>query len=207
MARLVQLEEVLASREVWRGRGAPATPAPGVVCPTGLAELDSVLPSKGWPRALTEILIPVDGMGELHLLWPALSRLSADGGRIVLVAPPYVPYAPAWQAAGVRLPMLQLIEAPPMDALWAAEQCMRSGTCAAVLCWPRTSDDRLLRRLQVAAETGGTHGFAIRPLAAVRNPSPAALRIAIEPEGGRRLRVVKCRGGMAPPQPIAFPWS
>lgn len=206
MARVVHLDEALASREVWRGREMPAA-VPRTASPTGLDGLDAVLPSSGWPKALTEILIPADGVGELHLLWPALARLSAEEGRIVLVAPPYVPFAPAWQAAGVRLSMLHVVDAAPMDALWAAEQCMRSGTCAAVLCWPRTTDDRLLRRLQVAAEAGGTHGFAIRPVSAMRNPSPAALRIAIEFDDGRQLRVVKCRGGMAPPWPIAFPWG
>jgi hypothetical protein len=205
VATVVRLDDVLASREVWRGRAMPAaTPEP--VCPTGLAALDAALPMCGWPQALTELLIPADGVGELRLLWPALARLSGDGGRVVLVAPPYLPYAPAWEAAGIRLHMLQVIDAAPVDALWAAEQCMRSGTCAAVLCWPRTTDDRVMRRLQVAAETGGTHGFAIRPISAARNPSPVALRIAIEAGEERRLRVLKCRGGLAPPRPIAFPW-
>ena len=146
MATVVRLDDVLASRELWRGHAMPASRE--VVCPTGLDGLDAVLPSGGWPHGLTELLVPADGVGELRLLWPALARLGAQGGRIVLVAPPYVPYAPAWEAAGVPLRMLQLIEADGLDALWAAEQCMRSGTCAAVLCWPRTSDDRLLRRLQ-----------------------------------------------------------
>lgn len=205
MATVVRLDEVLASRDLWRGHAMPAPREPA--CPTGLHELDAALPSGGWPHGLTELLIPADGVGELHLLWPALARLGMAGGRIVLVAPPYLPYAPAWQAAGVPLPMLQLIDADGMDALWAAEQCMRSGTCAAVLCWPRTTDDRLLRRLQVAAETGGTHGFAVRPAVAARNPSPAALRIAIEFVEGRQLRVVKCRGGFAPPRAIAYPWE
>lgn len=203
---VTQLDDVLASRKVWRGQAMPV-PALDLACSTGLESLDAVLPAQGWPRALTELLIPADGVGELHLLWPALARLSGSQGRIALVAPPYIPYAPAWEAAGVQLHMLQVVDASPVDALWAAEQCMRSGSCAAVLCWPRTTDARLLRRLQVAAETGGTHGFAIRPMAAARNPSPAALRIAIEFGNGRELRVIKCRGGLAPPRPIAFPWE
>lgn len=206
MATVVRLDDVLASHDLWRGSAAPTVSRPSA-CPTGLESLDTALPSGGWPHGLTELLIPADGVGELRLLWPALARLTAQEGRIVLVAPPYLPYAPAWQAAGVALRMLQVIEAEGVDALWAAEQCMRSGTCAAVLCWPRTSDDRLLRRLQVAAETGRTHGFAIRPASAVRNPSPAMLRIAIECGPQRSLRVIKCRGGLAPPRPIGFAWE
>jgi hypothetical protein len=36
------------------------------------------------------------------------------------------------------------------------------------------------------------------------NPSPAALRIALDARP-RQLRVLKCRGGIPPAQPIAFP--
>jgi hypothetical protein len=70
-----------------------------------------------------------------------------------------------------------------------------------VLCWPLKADDRALRRLQVAAEAGRALGFATRPLEAARNPSPAALRIAID-AAPSQLRVLKCRGGLAPPRPM-----
>ena len=87
-------------------------------------------------------------------------------------------------------------------ALWAAEQCQRSGSCGAVLCWPRQASDRALRRLQVAAETGQTLGFAYRPASAAHNPSPAALRLLLE--GPAQVRVLKCRGGLAPARVIAL---
>ncbi|HET6396791.1 MAG TPA: translesion DNA synthesis-associated protein ImuA, partial [Pseudoxanthomonas sp.] len=181
MGAVVAIDALLRERRVWKGR--PAAPAPGAQ-PTGHAALDAALPSGGWPEAaLSELLVPLDGIGELGLLWPALARLSQAGERIVLVAPPYLPYAPAWQAAGIDLERLQVVGAaatPPREALWAAEQCLRSGCCGAVLCWPQQADDRALRRLQVAAEAGATLAFATRPLAAARNPSPAALRIAID---------------------------
>ncbi|MDZ3991592.1 hypothetical protein PspTeo4_10648 [Pseudomonas sp. Teo4] len=133
-----------------------------------------------------------------------LARLSAEGGRVVLVAPPFIPYAPAWQAAGVDLRWLAQVEAEPADALWAAEQCLRSGSCAAVLCWPQRADDRALRRLQVAAETGQALAFACRPQHAAHNPSPAALRIAVDTRPAQ-WRVLKCRGGLPPAVPIACP--
>lgn len=201
MAAVVSLEHVLDARHVWRGR--PGRASTGL--PTGLAALDAALPCAGWPAgALSELLLPSDGVGELELLWPALSRLSLTG-PITLIGPPYLPYAPAWHAAGVRLQALQVIDARSRDAWWAAEQCLRSGACAAVLCWPWQADDRVLRRLQVAAETGQTYGFALRPSSASINPSPAALRISIEPGDVRQLRVIKCRGGLAPPWPVPFP--
>ena len=200
MGAVVAIDALLHQRHVWKGQPAPLPPS---AQPTGHAALDAALPTGGWPEAaLSELLIPVDGVGELQLLWPALARLSQAGERIVLVAPPYIPFAPAWQAAGIELRQLQVVEAgSPRDALWAAEQCLRSGSCGAVLCWPQAADDRALRRLQVAAESGRTLAFAIRPLTAARNPSPAALRIAIDARPAQ-LRVLKCRGGLAPPRPI-----
>ncbi|MCO6055063.1 translesion DNA synthesis-associated protein ImuA [Pseudomonas sp. MOB-449] len=202
MGAVVALDALLNERRVWKGQssGLPG----GSDQPTGLDALDRALPGGGWPEsALSEILVPAAGLGELRLLWPTLARLTACAERVVLVAPPYIPYPQAWQAAGVDLRWLTLVEASDRDALWAAEQCLRSGSCGAVLCWPQRADDRALRRLQVAAETGQTLAFASRPLEAALNPSPAALRIVID-SWPAQLRVLKCRGGMPPGAPIAL---
>lgn len=201
MGAVVALDALLKSRQVWRGQPAPRAPSRH---PTGVALLDDALPDGGWPEtALTEILLPADGIGELRLLWPTLARLSSTDGMIALVAPPYLPFAAAWANAGVQLNRLQVIHTDQRNALWAAEQCLRSAACSAVLCWPQRADDRALRRLQVAAETGQCLGFAMRPMKAATNPSPAALRIAIDATPAQ-LRVLKCRGGNPPTRPIPF---
>jgi hypothetical protein len=201
MGAVVSLESLLDERRVWKGRQS-ATPVS--LQPTGHSALDAALPSGGWPpAALSEILVASDGSGELRLLWPTLARLADKGERLVLVAPPFIPYPQAWLAAGIDMSQLTVVQARDRDALWAAEQCLRSGSCGAVLCWPGHVDDRALRRLQVAAETGQTLAFACRPLAAASNPSPAALRIAIDTRP-QQLRVLKCRGGLAPAAPIPF---
>ncbi|AOE68588.1 CDP-6-deoxy-delta-3,4-glucoseen reductase [Pseudomonas fluorescens] len=201
MGAVVALDSLFNGGRVWKGR--PAVP-PASVHPTGLAALDAVLPTGGWPEsALSEILMAKDGVGELQLVLPTLARLSAAGERIVLVAPPYTPYPHAWQNAGVDLRQLSVVQAEERDALWAVEQCLRSGSCGAVLCWPRKADDRALRRLQVAAETGQTLAFAWRALGEAINASPAALRLAVEAKPAQ-VRVLKCRGGLAHPAPIAL---
>ncbi|WP_226457301.1 translesion DNA synthesis-associated protein ImuA [Pseudomonas sp. AF03-9] len=201
MGAVVALDTLFNGGRVWKGR--PAAP-PSSVHPTGLAGLDAVLPSGGWPEAaLSEILMAKEGVGELQLVLPTLARLSKAGERIVLVAPPYTPYPHAWQNAGVDLRLLSVIQAEERDALWAVEQCLRSGSCGAVLCWPRKADDRALRRLQVAAETGQTLAFAWRSLNDAINSSPAALRLAVEAKPAQ-VRVLKCRGGLAHPAPIAL---
>lgn len=196
------LDGLLDGRRLWKGRSSHTAPS---VHATGHAALDAALPGGGWPgSALSEILHPSEGVGEMRLAWPALARLSQAGERIVLVAPPHRPFAPAWQAAGIVLERLHVVNAlQARDALWAAEQCLRSGSCGAVLCWPQRADDRALRRLQVAAETGQTLALAWRSMDAARNPSPAALRVAIE-AAPPALRVIKCRGGIAPAQSIPF---
>lgn len=202
MGAVVALDALIEARRLWRGR--PAAPPPSAQ-PTGHAVLDAALPTGGWPEgALTEVLLEEPGSGELSLLWPSLARLSRGDGQVVLVDPPFVPFAPAWAAAGIALERLHLLRAQRRHALWAVEQCLRSGACAAVLFWPRGADDRALRRLQVAAESGQSLGFALRPMREAVNPSPAALRIALD-RRPRQLRVLKCRGGLAPPQPLAFP--
>lgn len=204
MGAVIALDGLLSQRRIWRGQPAAASPA--ATQPTGWTALDAVLPSRGWPEAaLIEVLLPADGLGELELLWPTLARLSQGKADVIaLIAPPYRPYPPAWHAAGVRLGALQVVEAKSgRDALWAAEQCLRSGACRAVLCWPQQADDRALRRLQVAAETGQALGFAFRPMKAVINPSPAALRLALDATP-RQLRVLKCRGGNPPASPLPF---
>ena len=169
---------------------------------TGHAALDAVLPGGGWPSAsLLELLLPMDGVGELRLLLPTLVRLAQQGRGLLMVAPPYLPYAPALAAAGIDLDRLLVLRAEGRDALWAAEQALRSGACGAVLCWPNAADDRALRRLSVAAEQGDALGFAFRPLRALQQPSPAALRMEVMP--GERVRVHKCRGGAVPGAPVA----
>ncbi|MDX1368561.1 translesion DNA synthesis-associated protein ImuA [Pseudomonas sp.] len=195
MGAVVALDDLLQQRRIWRAQPTPLSPS---AQPTGHAALDALLPTGGWPEsALSEILIPSEGVGELQLLWPTLARLTRSAERVVLVAPPHVPYPQAWQAAGVDLRWLVIIQASGRDALWATEQCLRSGSCGAVLCWPLRADDRALRRLQVAAEIGQTLAFAYRPLQEAINPSPAALRIAVDARPAQ-VRVLKCRGGLPP---------
>ncbi len=194
------LDSLIRERRVWRGQPVALPPSPQ---PTGITALDAALPTGGWPEAsLAEILLPADGVGELQLVLPTLARLTRRQQRVVVVAPPYRPHAPAWQAAGVDLAWLTIIEASHDHAAWTLEQCLRSGACTAVLGWLHGAADRTLRRLQVAAGTGQALGFVFRDRAALGDASPAALRIEIE-TAPPRLRVHKCRGGN-PPAPIAF---
>ncbi|HXE78504.1 MAG TPA: translesion DNA synthesis-associated protein ImuA [Rhodanobacter sp.] len=200
MAAVGALSPLLQTRQVWRGRAAPP---PAGEQPTGWAELDAALPAGGWPEAaLSEILLPADGVGELRLLLPTLARLSRGSRPIVLVAPPYAPCVAGWQQHGVDMRQVEIVAAGEADVLWATEQCLRSGSCAAVLAWPRQADDRALRRLQVAADGGRALAFVFRDRRHLGNPSPAALRLELQALPQARAWVRKCRGGTVPEQPL-----
>lgn len=176
--------------------------------PAGLASgwpvLDAALPGGGWPRrALIELLPAGAGIGELSLLLPALRQAMTAGQGMALVHPPYVPYAPALQQAGLDPAQVLFIRPPQArDGVWAMEACLRSGILGAVLGWleqPVTLP--VLRRLALAAETQDGLAFVFRPMAAAEQPSPAALRMALAPRlDGLQVTVLKCRG--RPPRSV-----
>ncbi len=194
----MSLDTLLQRADIWRG--GQLTAAVRAVS-SGFAELDALLPGGGWPRgALTEILMPRQGIGALRLLMPALAQLSQDERWICWVAPPHIPYAPALAAAGIDLSRVLLVHpGARQDGLWALEQSLRSGTCGAVLAWPTVADSRVLRRLQLAAEAGDALGFLFRSRRLASRPAAAALRIQLDPgiDGSLSLSILRRRGGWA----------
>jgi protein ImuA len=190
------LEALLQHPGIWRGDSLGATVLPGI--PTGHAALDALLPGGGWPQgALTELIVQEEGIGELSLLLPALAALSREDRWIALVAPPYLPYAPTLAGYGVELSRLLLIRThSTADTLWAMEQALRAGSCGAVLAWPAGVSEKLLRRLQLAAEAGGSWGVWFTPERQAASASTAALRLKlVSADGGLEVRFLKRRGG------------
>lgn len=192
------LEDLLARGDLWRGDALAGTADPDGVVPSGHPALDAELPGGGWPRAaLTELLLEQPGVGELSLLLPALASLAGEG-VLALVDPPWRPYAPAWQAAGIDPDRLWIVRAGTQSA-WSLEQLILSDGFAAVLAWPDAGLGHAgLRRLQLAAEGRRVFACLCRPAACAAHSSPAALRLAVA--GGRqgvRLRILKRRGGAA----------
>jgi len=182
----------------WLCRNGRAVTAP-VVEASGWTELDAVLPGGGWQAGTVVELMPAaTGIGELRLLLPALARITGAGRHVTLIAPPYIPFAPALSQHGVRLERLLVIQAQHADdILWAAEQSLRCRSFGAVLAWPATIRDREVRRLQLAAEAGGSTGFLYRSVDAAHEASPAALRLKLRraDSNGLQIDVLKCRGG------------
>ncbi|MBC7938181.1 MAG: translesion DNA synthesis-associated protein ImuA, partial [Chitinophagaceae bacterium] len=125
---------------------------------TGFELLDAQLPGHGWPRrALTELLLPHPGVGEIRLLAPSLAATQQAGRLVMLFDPPACLSASAIAQLGLVVEDLLVINTrtrviPGTDSLWALEQALKSGHVGAVLAWlpPRLRAERL-RRLQLAA--------------------------------------------------------
>lgn len=202
------LADILADARVWKLKDTSAAP-PRPVWSTGRSALDARLPGGGWPTAsLIEVLIDDSGLGEVQLFLPALvaCQRAAIGETpwLVWIAPPYEPYAPALVQEGVDLTRLLVVRpACAMEALWAAEQALSSGICAAVLLWLKGTDDRWLRRLKLAAEAGGALGVLFRPERHRFESSPASLRLSMTwREQRAHLDLLKVQGGR--PGPVDF---
>jgi cell division inhibitor SulA/protein ImuA len=194
---MAALEHILERYPVWRG-GLLASSASAT--PTGFEALDRELPGGGWPGgALSELLAARAGIGELQLVLPALAALSWAGRRIVWLAPPHLPYAPALAAGGIDLARLTLVRAPGRrNTLWAAEQVLRSASCHALIAWLPRARYEELRRLAVAAEASRAWVALFRSPEAAHAASPAALRLLLEPSSNEiSVRILKRRGAPA----------
>jgi len=189
------LAVVLSNPAIWRGGDCAPEPA---ALSSGFPALDAVLPGRGWPGgALTEIVLEREGIGEIRLTLPALARLQAQGRDVVWIAPPHVPYAPALASAGLDLAQLLVVRCKsPADQLWAYEQALRAPECGAAFAWLGQHDDRIMRRLAVAAREGRTWGVLWRRPGQRAVTAIASLRLALAPHEGRlAVHVLKRRGG------------
>jgi hypothetical protein len=194
------IQSLLQNPAIWRGNEQARVVLPSI--PSGFATLDRELPGGGWPRGVVaELLTEHVGIGELSLLIPALARLSQEDGWLMLIAPPWIPYAPALAARGIRLSKVIVARtASDKDTLWAAEQSLRAGNCSAVLLWPKTVNEHGLRRLQLAAEEGGSFGvvFGESVRAAFSSPAPLRLRLGVRHDR-LSVKILKRRGsGLTP---------
>ena len=196
------LENLLKNPYIWQGQ-SHIQQADLECLPSGYSKLDQHLPGGGWPQnSLTEILLDNYGTGELRLLMPALTHLSfptddSDSGWIAWIAPPFEPFPPALKEWGMNLSKILIIWPNRFkDILWAVEQALSSGTCAAVLLWPNILDDVASRRLQLAAKKGQSWAIAFRPFNAQSQISAAKLRIRMDVSAeGTHLNIFKICGG------------
>jgi hypothetical protein len=171
--------------------------------PTGFPVLDSVLPSKGWPKdSLTEVLVSQQGIGALRLLLPSLAAVSHQQQWLIWVCPPHIPYVPALQANNINLQQLLIIEPENEESadsdykLWVFEQALRFQQCGIAMVWLDDVPSVSLRRLQLSCEAGKTCGVIFRPERFATEASPASLRVKVDAckNGTTSVHILKARG-------------
>lgn len=203
------LQTLLSKDFIWRARDLTASvgiePTSGI--PTGFPSLDRLLCDRGWPRdALLEVLVDIQGCGELRLLMPGLRHLLYQETRwVAWINPPFVPYAPALHSLGIDVNRVLLVHPNShQEALWALEKILESGSCSAALAWlnERELQDKQLRRVQSRAKENRVWSTIFRPSRAARESSPAELRFHIHSSRSNTgdrvvLSVLKRKGGWA----------
>ncbi|HET8727793.1 MAG TPA: damage-inducible mutagenesis protein [Alphaproteobacteria bacterium] len=186
----------------------PAAPQGGVV-EFGVPEIDSALPWGGLPRGgLHEIAGPP---GQASLFGFAAALVGRLDGPVLWCrcrrdAEAGLPYGPGLARFGLPPRRLILAEAArPAETLWAMEEGLRCRGLSAVLSEGVAPDLTASRRLQLAAEAGGTLALMLTPTASP--PTSAALtrwRVvtaqSMAEAGGPgrarwRVSLLRCRGG------------
>ena len=164
-----------------------------------LRQLGAQLPGGGWPRhALTELLLPQPGIGEIRLLAPGLAR-SRDGRLVMLFDPPAQLSALALAQLGLDVAQLLVVQTQPgsggHDRLWAFEQALKSGHAGALLAGCRRGCAlSVCAACSWLAQAHDGAAFVMREAAAdARAPRRLRLRCAAGPRCAELLRVC-CRG-------------
>ena len=92
--------------DLWRGHQFGRHAEHGL--PSGFALLDAQLPGGGWPRrALTELLLPHPGVGEIRLLSHCITATQRLGRPVMLFDPPEA--LSGWALAQLGLDVEQLL--------------------------------------------------------------------------------------------------
>lgn len=186
------LEELTRRQLVWRGGASLKVDSR----PTGLKLLDQKL-GGGFPTSGIIDVQSLQGIGELRLLLPLLAEPEPqEQPRLCsFIAPPAELNAEALM--GLGLPVAQaLVIKPrkPSEALWAAEQCLKSGACRAVLLWHKNMSLHQARRLQLASQEGRAQLYLLREAHAQALPVSLSLRLSAQARG-LNISIPKRRGG------------
>ena len=126
------------------------------LCP----EIDGALPGGGLPRAaLHEIHQDETGAAQG---FAALLMARSGGAVFWIAAEPEAPPAAPGRLGLAPSRLILLRTGRQAEALWAAEEALRCPAISAVLLTGASPREEAMRRLQIAAETGGGIGLLLR---------------------------------------------
>jgi cell division inhibitor SulA len=193
------LETLTRHRLIWRGRDGDT---PQAMAASGQKLLDERL-GGGFPaEGVIDVHSP-RGIGELRLLLPRLAQPESgqQTSRLwVFIAPPAAVNAESLAAAGLDLSRVLVVRpATAGEALWAAEQSLKSGCCRAVMLWQQAVKTHQAQRLQLAAREGRANLWLFRDNR-VTAPLPVSLNLQLSAHPrGLVVTVPKRRGGWPVP--------
>ncbi|MBL8831172.1 MAG: hypothetical protein JNL71_02165 [Rhodospirillales bacterium] len=130
----------------------------------GIPAIDGALPWPGLPRgALHEIAGATNDGAAAGFATALLARLAGDGPVLWIARRPELSAA-GLAALGLEPARLLIVNAPRRaDALWAFEEALRTPALAGAVAEIDDVDLTQSRRLQLAAEMGGTTALLLRP--------------------------------------------
>ena len=166
-------------------------------------ELDSRLHG-GFPTSGIIEVKSMLGIGELRLILPFLADQQGNqNAECVFIAPPIQLNAEFLIANGLELSQTLIIPAyDPVEALWAAEQCLNSGCCSTVVLWQAELSIKQVRRLMLACEQGASSLILIRNSQAKSKGTrvlslPSALSLSLHAHPmGIKVKIDKQKGGI-----------
>ncbi|KID58305.1 hypothetical protein JF50_06420 [Pseudoalteromonas luteoviolacea] len=190
---------------VWHGTGnAPLSQRLVEKQSSGYDALDACLEG-GFPMpGIVDIQCQL-GMGEVALLIPFIR---AQTRLCVMINPPANVNAHALKHQNIATELIWVLSiSEPNNALWAAEQCLKSGVCSSVLLWHQALQVHQVKRLMLSAQTGQSLCCLLRENRVQVGSLPVSLSMQLSPRSeGLNIKVTKLKGGWAKPQ-ITLAWS
>lgn len=190
------IEDLSRRQLVWRGGASLKIDSRA----TGFELLDQKL-GGGLPASGVIDVQSLLGIGELRLLLPLLAQPEMhqqEQKRLCsFITPPAELYAEALTELGLPVSQVLVIKPQkPSEALWAAEQCLKSGACRAVLLWHQKMTLHQARRLQLASQEGRAQLFLMRSAKTNADPLPVSLSLRLSGQArGLTISIPKRRGG------------
>lgn len=160
------LQDLQNKQWVWTATNATQPLSDKINQTTGFDTLDKAL-TGGFPRAGMIHLASPLGCGEIRLMLSILAlqkkqnqqHTSIEQKLYAFINPPFELNAEFLLAHNIDLSQLVIIEATKQssDALWSAEQCLKSGACEAVFVWQTHISHSHIRKLELAAQQGSSY--------------------------------------------------
>lgn len=186
------IEHLKQKQWLWQANQAPESQD---YYSTGYSLLDQKLEG-GFPKHGVVELQSSQGIGELRLLLAHLKQTSHERLAVFIQPPGYLCAQHLSTQEMDCNKMLLIYPKSQKEALWAAEQCLKSGACSNVLLWATDLEVHQARRLQVASETGNCLSFLFKTEQKSLFSLPVSLSMTLHPHSlGLEITITKRKGG------------